>query len=68
MQSLIEGNKSVEDYAKETKIVMMQANMIEECEATMASIFDGLNQKIANVIELQHYVELDDIIKKAVKV
>ena len=46
----------------------MQANMIEECEATMASIFDGLNQKIANVIELQHYVELDDIVKKAVKV
>ena len=50
------------------KIVMMQANMIEEREATMASIFDGLNQKIANVIELQHYVELDDIVKKAVKV
>ena len=47
---------------------MIRANMIEDREATMARFLHGLNRDIANLIELYHYVELDDMLHKAIKV
>ena len=40
---------------------MIQANVVEDREATMARFLNGLNRDIANVAELQHYVKLEDI-------
>ncbi|RVX14849.1 Retrovirus-related Pol polyprotein from transposon 17.6 [Vitis vinifera] len=57
LQSLTQGYRSVDDYHKEMKIAMIQANVEEDREATMARFLNGLNQDIANVVELQHYVE-----------
>jgi len=37
-------------------------------EATMAKFLSGLNRDIANVVELQHYVELEDMVHIAIKV
>ena len=37
-------------------------------EATMVRFLNGLNQDIANVVELQHYVELEDMVHMAIKV
>jgi len=37
-------------------------------KATMARFINGLNRDIANVVELQHYVELEDIVHMATKV
>ena len=34
----------------------------------MATFFSGLNRDIANVIELQHYVEIEDMVHMAIKV
>jgi hypothetical protein len=34
----------------------------------MARFLNGLNRDIANVIELQHYVELEDMVHMATKV
>ena len=34
----------------------------------MARFFSGLNRDIANVIELQHYVEIEDMVHIAMKV
>jgi hypothetical protein len=34
----------------------------------MARFLNGLNQSIANVVELQHYVELEDMVHMATKV
>uniref|UniRef100_A0A2N9EMT7 Reverse transcriptase n=1 Tax=Fagus sylvatica TaxID=28930 RepID=A0A2N9EMT7_FAGSY len=36
--------------------------------ATMARFLNGLNRDIANVVELQHYVELEDMVHMAIKV
>uniref|UniRef100_A0A2N9I7U7 Integrase catalytic domain-containing protein n=1 Tax=Fagus sylvatica TaxID=28930 RepID=A0A2N9I7U7_FAGSY len=44
------------------------ANVEEDREATMARFFSGLNRDIANVIELQHYVEIEDMVHMAMKV
>ena len=47
---------------------MIRANIEEEREATMARFLHGLNQAIANVVDLQHYVELEDMVHMAMKV
>ncbi|WKA10625.1 hypothetical protein VitviT2T_028190 [Vitis vinifera] len=70
LQSLTQGYKSVDDYHKEMEmeIAMIRANIEEDREATMARFLNGLNQDIANVVELQHYVELEDMVHMAIKV
>ena len=34
--------------------------MEEDKEATMARFLNGLNREIANKVELQHYVEIEE--------
>uniref|UniRef100_A0A2N9IPQ0 CCHC-type domain-containing protein n=1 Tax=Fagus sylvatica TaxID=28930 RepID=A0A2N9IPQ0_FAGSY len=65
---LIKGYRSVDDYYKEMEIALIRANVEEDREATMARFLNGLNRDIANVVELQHYVELEDMVHMAIKV
>jgi SMC interacting uncharacterized protein involved in chromosome segregation len=58
----------VEDYYKEMEIAMTRADVEEDREATMACFLNGLNREIANVVELQHYVEIEEMVQKAVKI
>ncbi|XP_042446410.1 uncharacterized protein LOC122031356 [Zingiber officinale] len=60
LQSLKQGSMTVEDYHKEMEITLIRANIEEGREATMARFLCGLNREIANIVELHHYVELDD--------
>ena len=53
---------------KEMEIAMIRANVEEDREATMAKFSNGLNRDIANVVELQHYVELEDMVHMAINV
>ena len=68
LQSLTQGYKSVDDNYKEMEIALIRANVEEDREATMARFLNGLNWDIANVVELQHYVELEDMVHMAIKV
>ena len=56
------------DYYKEMKIALIRANVEEDREATMARFLNGMSRDIANVVELQHYMELEDIVHMAIKV
>ena len=58
----------MDDYHKEMEIAMIRANVEEDREATMARFLNGLNRDIANMVELQHYVELQDMVHMAIKV
>jgi len=58
----------VDDYYKEMEIAMIQANIEEDREATMARFLNGRNRDIANVVELQHYMEFEDMVHMAIKV
>ena len=58
----------MDDYHKEMEIAMIRANVEEDREATMARFLNWLNRDIANVVELQHYVELEDMVHMAIKV
>ena len=66
LQSLTQGSMSVEDYYKEMEIAMIRANVEEDREATMARFIGGLKKEIADVVELQHYVEMEDLLHKAI--
>ncbi|XP_052886928.1 uncharacterized protein LOC128295407, partial [Gossypium arboreum] len=68
LQNLTQGSKSVEDYYKEMEIEMIRADVQEDPEATMARFLAGLNRDIANVVELQHYIEVVDMVHMAIKV
>ena len=47
---------------------MIRANVEEDREAIMARFLNGLNRDIANVVELQHYVEVEGMVHMAIKV
>ena len=47
---------------------MIRANIIKDREATMARFINGLSREIANVVELQHYVEFEGMVYIAMKV
>ena len=68
LQSLTQGNRSVDDYYKEMEITLIRANIEEDRKATMARFLNGLSRDIANVVELQHYMELEDIVYMTIKV
>ena len=67
LQKLRQGNRSIKEYYREMKVAMTRANIEEDRKATMARFLAGLNKKIQNVVELQHYVELDDMVNMAIK-
>ena len=58
----------MEKYYKEMKVAMGRTNIEEDREATMARFLAGLNREIQNVVELQHYVELEDMVHMAIKI
>ena len=58
----------MDEYYKEMEIAMIWANVEEDRETTMVRFLNGLNRDIDNVVELQHYVELEDMVHMAIKV
>ena len=68
LQYLKQGNRSVEEYYREMEVAMIRANVQEDRESTMARFLAGLNMDIADKVELQHYVEMEDMLHMAIKV
>ena len=50
------------------KMAMIWDNIEEDREAIMAHFLSGLNHKITNLVELHHYVDLEDMVHMAIKV
>ena len=65
---ITQGNKSVEEYKKELEVAMIRANVNENKKVTMSRFLNGLNRDIANVVELQSYVDLEELVHLAIKV
>lgn len=47
---------------------MIRANIKEDRETIMAQFLSGLNQEISCIVQLNHYVELEDIVHMVIKV
>nr|XP_027082241.1 uncharacterized protein LOC113704547 [Coffea arabica] len=65
LQTLVQGSRSVEDYYKEIEITMLRADIVEDREATMARFLNSLRPEIAELVELQNYVDMPELINKA---
>jgi hypothetical protein len=57
----------VEEYHKELEVVMIKTNVIKDEEVTMSRFLSGLN-KDSNMVELQPYMDLEDLVHLAIKV
>lgn len=57
----------MEEYHKELEVVMIKANVIKDEEVTMSRFLSGLN-KDNNMVELQPYMDLEDLVHLANKV
>jgi hypothetical protein len=68
LQMITQGNKSVEEYHKELEMAMIRANVNEDEEVIVSRFLNGLNRDIANVMELQSYVDLKELVHLAIKV
>jgi len=60
--------RSVEDYFKKMEVAVIRVDVEKDREETMARLLAGLNSEIANIVELQHYVEIVDMVHMAIKV
>jgi hypothetical protein len=52
----------VEDYHKKIKITMIQANIVQNRKVTITRFLKGQDMDIADVVELQHYMGLEDMV------
>ncbi|XP_017628658.1 uncharacterized protein LOC108471570 [Gossypium arboreum] len=68
LQRLVQGNRSVDEYFKEMEMLMHRANIQEDEETTMMRFVDGLNVSIANVLDLQTYIDLEDTVRKVIEI
>ncbi|RDX91862.1 Retrovirus-related Pol polyprotein from transposon 17.6, partial [Mucuna pruriens] len=59
---------SVHNYYKEMKIAMTRVNVNEDREVTMARFIGGLKKEIVDVVKLQLYMEIEDLLYKAIQV
>ncbi|RDX82451.1 hypothetical protein CR513_36763, partial [Mucuna pruriens] len=50
------------------KIAMTRANMKEDHDVTMTRFIGGLKKEIVDVVELQHYMEIEDLLYKTIQV
>ncbi len=68
LSSLKQGSISVEEYHKEMEIAMMRVRVEEDPEATMTKFLNGLNYEIANMVELQPYHDIEELVQLIITV
>ncbi|XP_056851801.1 uncharacterized protein LOC130500878 [Raphanus sativus] len=68
LRLLTQGSRSVEEYFQEMELLMLRAKVSEDSEATMARFLGGLNREIQDRVEMQHYLEIEEMLHKAILV
>ncbi|KAG7529394.1 Zinc finger CCHC-type [Arabidopsis suecica] len=59
-------SRSVEEYYKEMETLMLRADISEDRDATMSRFLGGLNRDIQDRLETQYYVEIEEMLHKAI--
>ncbi|KAF7824020.1 uncharacterized protein G2W53_022164 [Senna tora] len=50
------------------EMLIIKANIVEDLKVTMSKFLGGLKREIADVVELQNYVEMEELVNLAMKV
>ncbi|KAF7821062.1 uncharacterized protein G2W53_026517 [Senna tora] len=58
----------MEEYHKEMEMLIIKANIVEDLKVTMSKFLGGMKREIADVVELQNYVEMEELVNLAMKV
>jgi hypothetical protein len=58
----------MEDHHKQMEIAIIRANVVEDGEIIMVRFLNELNKETANIVKLQQYVELENMVHMAIKV
>ena len=58
----------MDKYSKEMETLMIKAIIVEEEEQTIARFLCGLNKELVDVVELQPYTDLNNLMNLAIKV
>ena len=58
----------VEDYYKKMEMAMMRAEVQQDLEATMSRLLKCLRPEIVEIVELQYYLDMNELLDKAMKV
>ena len=58
----------MEDYYKEMEITMMNADLQEDLEVIMTRFLNGMRPNITEMVEVQHYMDMNEMLDKVVKV
>jgi len=56
----------MEEYYKVMEILIIQAKIKEDPEVTMARFLNGLNHDIKDVVKLQEFVLMEDLLHKVI--
>ncbi|KAL3510152.1 hypothetical protein ACH5RR_029553, partial [Cinchona calisaya] len=64
LQSLRQGNLTVEEYAREMEMAMSKAHLYEDEETTMERFINGLNKEIADVVDLHEYLDYKELLQR----
>lgn len=67
LQRMSQGQRSVDEYARDLEMVMMRAGIREDEETTMSRFLEGLKPEVRDLVEMTQYVDLDDLTHQAVK-
>lgn len=65
LRRLIQGSKSVREYYQELETLLIRAGLQEGEDMVMSRFLGGLNRDIQDKLELQTYVDIDEMIHKA---
>ncbi|XP_052726932.1 uncharacterized protein LOC108344961 isoform X1 [Vigna angularis] len=68
LQRLTQGRRSVEEYARELKVLLYHTNTKENDHAKIVRFISGLNRNIQDVLKLHDDETLDVVVHRAMKV
>jgi len=61
LQNLRQESKSVEEYTRKFEKLVITCDIRESQDQMVVTYLGGLNESIRNVVELQHYTNLNEI-------
>ncbi|RDX97902.1 hypothetical protein CR513_19263, partial [Mucuna pruriens] len=67
-KAIYQQSMSVEEYHKEMEIDLIRAQIMESREATIARFLRGLNREIQDIVEVQCYTTLEELVHQDTKV
>lgn len=68
LQRLTQGSKMVNEYFKEMEVSMITSYVEKDMKSSMAQFLSGLNQEIATMVNLYHYIQMEDMVQIAIMV